>query len=291
MAWRDEDEAESLGIEEVTIPDWSTGTGWMSAPARRKIERASDSRDPPSQPWSPCHQQGGQHVERILRAQRDDDLVGIGEDAARGRRRACGSARSAAGRRDRPCRTPVADFEHRQRHAVALAPLGGREQRRVELAVDEGIGRLDPVLVLGRRRHVAGGDLPACLPVDLVGLVGRLLVRLGRRRQTSGLTKWPRRSRATRKPWSTSCWKASTTVPRATPSFSARIRHDGSGIEAAIWRSRIAATMAWRICACRVWPDSAEIRNRPDHIAVSFRCGMKDVLDGQLFSLGWTSGM
>ena len=66
---------------------------------------------------------------------------------------------------------------------------------------------------------------------------------------TSGLTKWPRRSLAMRKPWSTSCWKARTTVPRATPSFSARMRQDGSGIEAAICRSRIAATIAWRICA------------------------------------------
>ena len=54
-------------------------------------------------------------------------------------------------------------------------------------AVDEWIGRFDPVVVLGRRRHVAGGDLPARLPVDLVGLVGRLLMRLGRRRQHVGI--------------------------------------------------------------------------------------------------------
>ena len=91
---------------------------------------------------------------------------------------------------------------------------------------------------------------------------------------TSGLTKWPRRSRAIRKPWSTSCWNASTTVPRATPSFSASIRQDGSGMEAAIWRSRMAATIACLICAWRVWPDSAEMRKSPDQIAESFRCGI-----------------
>ena len=45
-------------------------------------------------------------------------------------------------------------------------------------------------------------------------------------------------------------------------------------MEAAIWRSRMAATIAWRICACKVCPDSAEMRNNPDQIAVSFRCGM-----------------
>ena len=33
--------------------------------------------------------------------------------------------------------------------------------------------------MLGRRRHVAGSDLPAGLPVDLVLLVGRLVMRLG----------------------------------------------------------------------------------------------------------------
>ena len=174
---------------------------------------------------------------------------------------------------------PVADLEHGERHAVAFAPFGGRKQRRVELAVDEGIGRLDPVAVLGRRRHVAGRDLAARLPVDLVGVVvGSCGAGLAGVASTSGLTKWPRRSRATRKPWSTSCWKASTTVPRATPSFSARMRQEGSGIEAAIWRSRMAATIAWRICACRVCPDSAEMRNRPDHIAASFRCGMARLL-------------
>jgi hypothetical protein len=46
----------------------------------------------------------------------------------------------------------------------------------------------------------------------------------------------------------------------------------------------MAATIAWRICACRVWPDSAEIRNRPDHMAVSFRCGMGDVPRWPAFS-------
>jgi hypothetical protein len=45
-------------------------------------------------------------------------------------------------------------------------------------------------------------------------------------------------------------------------------------LEAAICRSRMAATMAWRICACSVWPDSAEMRKSPDQIAVSFLCGI-----------------
>ncbi len=225
------------------------------------------------------HQEVGEHVERVLRAERHDDLVRIGEDAAPGqepRLDLLDQQRVVAvdhvGR-------PVADFEHGERHAVAFAPFGGREQRRVELAVDEGVGRLDPVAVLGRRRHVGGRDLAARLPVDLVGVVvapcGWACAGVA---STSGLTKWPRRSRATRKPWSTSCWKASTTVPRATPSFSARMRQEGSGMEAAIWRSRIAATIAWRICACKVCPDSAEMRNSPDHIAASFRCGMAALL-------------
>ena len=91
---------------------------------------------------------------------------------------------------DHICR-PAADFEHRERHAVAFAPFGGWKQGRVELAVDERIGGLDPVLMLHRERHVARGDAPPRLPVDLVGGLARLLGRLGRRRQNIWIDKMP----------------------------------------------------------------------------------------------------
>ena len=233
------------------MPSWSTGVGWISAPASRKMRaRIGIARILHRHLGALGHQQRGQHVERVLRAQRDDDLVGIGEDAApRQQPRLDLLDQQRVVAVDHVGR-PVADFQHGQRHAVAFAPFGGRKQRRVELAVDEGVGRLDPVVVLGRRaacRWRRSGGAPSSRsrwPVRRSSCCGLAGVA-----STSGLTKWPRRSRATRKPWSTSCWKASTTVPRATPSFSARMRQDGSGIEAAIWRSRMAATMACRICA------------------------------------------
>jgi hypothetical protein len=56
------------------------------------------------------------------------------------------------------------------------------------------------------------------------------------------------------------------------------MRQEGSGIEAAICRSRMAATIACLICACSVCPESAEILNKPDQMAVSFRCDMTVIL-------------
>ena len=257
------------------MPDWSTGVGVdFGARQPEDAARVGIAGVLHRHLGALAHQQRRQHVERVLGAERDDDLVGIGEDAApRQQPRLDLLDQQRVVAVDHVGR-PVADFQHRQRHAVAFAPFGGRKQRRVELAVDERVGVLDPVLVLGRARHVAGRDLAPRLPVDLRRSPRRSAFCCGLAgvASTSGLTKWPRRSRAIRKPWSTSCWKASTTVPRATPSFSASTRQDGSGIEAAIWRSRMAATIACLICACRVWPDSAEMRKSPDQIAVSFRC-------------------
>src|SRR5690606_9668663 len=131
-----------------------------------------------------AHQQGCQHVERVLSPKRDDYLVGIGKDAA---------ARKQAGLdlldQERivtidHVRGPVADFQYRQRHSVALAPFGGWKQRRIKLAVDERIGRLDPVLLLDRLWHVRRKDAAARAPVDrFLWRPGRDLAQTCRRSQ------------------------------------------------------------------------------------------------------------
>ena len=54
-------------------------------------------------------------------------------------------------------------------------------------------------------------------------------------------------------------------------------------MEAAIWRSRMAATIACLICAWRVWPDSAEMRKSPDQIAESFRCATAPLTEFSCF--------
>ncbi|KAG1438437.1 hypothetical protein G6F57_019855 [Rhizopus arrhizus] len=91
----------------------------------------------------------GEQVERMLRAHRDDDFLGVGPDAPAGQ--PLGAALFDQRRiivRDEGGR-PAADVQHGQGLDAALAPFGGGKEVRVELAVHEGVGLLLPVLGLG----------------------------------------------------------------------------------------------------------------------------------------------
>ncbi len=94
-------------------------------------------------------QQVGQQVERMLRAHRDDDFLGVGPDAAAGQHLGADLLDQCGVVVGDQVRRPAADVQHRQRLDAAFAPFRGGEQVLVELGVDKGIGLLLPVARLG----------------------------------------------------------------------------------------------------------------------------------------------
>ena len=123
----------------------------------------------------------------MLRPHRDDDLVDVSPHAA-ARQHARADLLHQVGvvAQDQVGR-PVADVEHRERFHAALAPVGGREQRGVELPVQERIrillpvGRLDDV-ALGRGLHAQAARPVGHAPVQRDDVRGAAC-RLGRRRR------------------------------------------------------------------------------------------------------------
>ncbi len=114
-------------------------------------------------------QQAGQQVKRILRAQRDEDFVVAGHDAAARQDAAADLLDQQRIVMGPGIVGPGAQPFLAQRLPGAVAPFGQRKEIVVHLAVDEGIGvalpvqRLGDVLLRGRILDEAGR------PVDLAG--------------------------------------------------------------------------------------------------------------------------
>ncbi|CDX16703.1 hypothetical protein MPL3356_220181 [Mesorhizobium plurifarium] len=238
------------------------------------------------------HQQRSEHVERVLRAQRHDDLVRIGEDAAARQEPGLDLLDQQRIVAIHHVGRPVADLQHRQRHAVALAPFGGWKQRRIELAVDERIGGLDPVVVLGRRRHVACGDLPARLPVDLILLVRRLLVWLGGGGQHVRVDEMAAPLARHQETLVDQLLEGEHHCAAGNPKFfrensARRQRHRGGDLSVENGRDdRLADLRLEGLAGFSRNPEQTGPYGR----VIALWHG-KSSSDGQLFSLGWTSGV
>jgi hypothetical protein len=122
-------------------------------------------------------QQRGQQEGGLLCTAGDQDLVAFGPDAARGQQAAVDLLDQGlvvavdVVRGPAPQRATLQRFEH------ALAPVGGGEQRGVELAVDERVGLLLPVTGLLDVALLRGPQLQALRPADADNAAASTLAR------------------------------------------------------------------------------------------------------------------